>query len=167
RAELTLPTRITRDAQGIFDCTAVLSLTTAHPLPLPQTQPSSMASCFDWRVSRRLATSASRDLLANRVKPRVSLSSLVAIPSLFALRLAWVKTMIPSVTCKRFWLKSIPSAWSPSACGIPIAMPTVLYVTLAVGAQQLAKHKAIVTHITAIEDARATDSSLATLPAAF
>src|SRR5258706_3130459 len=35
--------------------------------------------------------------------------------------------------------------------GIPIAMPTVLSVTLAVGAQQLAKHKAIVTRITAIE----------------
>ncbi|KAI9603131.1 hypothetical protein H4Q26_002444 [Puccinia striiformis f. sp. tritici PST-130] len=30
--------------------------------------------------------------------------------------------------------------------GIPIAMPTVLSVTLAVGAQQLAKYKAIVTH---------------------
>ncbi|KAJ7827615.1 hypothetical protein B0H14DRAFT_3720254 [Mycena olivaceomarginata] len=36
--------------------------------------------------------------------------------------------------------------------GIPIAMPTVLSVTLAVGAQQLAKHKAIVTSITAIEE---------------
>ncbi|ORX37107.1 plasma membrane H+ ATPase [Kockovaella imperatae] len=36
--------------------------------------------------------------------------------------------------------------------GIPIAMPTVLSVTLAVGAQQLAKHKAIVTRITAIEE---------------
>ncbi|KAJ7032404.1 E1-E2 ATPase-domain-containing protein [Mycena alexandri] len=36
--------------------------------------------------------------------------------------------------------------------GIPIAMPTVLSVTLAVGAQQLAKHKAIVTRITAIEN---------------
>ncbi|KAJ7027834.1 hypothetical protein C8F04DRAFT_964833 [Mycena alexandri] len=36
--------------------------------------------------------------------------------------------------------------------GIPIAMPTVLSVTLAVGAQQLAKHKAIVTCITAIEE---------------
>ncbi|EAU89252.1 plasma membrane H(+)-ATPase 1 [Coprinopsis cinerea okayama7 len=36
--------------------------------------------------------------------------------------------------------------------GIPIAMPTVLSVTLAVGATQLAKHKAIVTRITAIEE---------------
>jgi len=36
--------------------------------------------------------------------------------------------------------------------GIPIAMPTVFSVTLAVGAQQLAKYKAIVTHITAIEE---------------
>ncbi|KAJ6536698.1 hypothetical protein DFH09DRAFT_1249792 [Mycena vulgaris] len=36
--------------------------------------------------------------------------------------------------------------------GIPIAMPTVLSVTLAIGAQQLAKHKAIVTRITAIEE---------------
>lgn len=36
--------------------------------------------------------------------------------------------------------------------GIPIAMPTVLSVTLAVGAQQLAGYKAIVTRITAIEE---------------
>jgi H+-transporting ATPase len=36
--------------------------------------------------------------------------------------------------------------------GIPIAMPTVLSVTLAVGAQQLATYKAIVTRITAIEE---------------
>ena len=36
--------------------------------------------------------------------------------------------------------------------GIPIAMPTVLSVTLAVGAQQLAKYRAIVTRITAIEE---------------
>ncbi|KAF4618802.1 hypothetical protein D9613_009716 [Agrocybe pediades] len=36
--------------------------------------------------------------------------------------------------------------------GIPIAMPTVLSVTLAVGATQLAKFKAIVTRITAIEE---------------
>ncbi|KAK0559346.1 hypothetical protein OC844_004479 [Tilletia horrida] len=36
--------------------------------------------------------------------------------------------------------------------GVPVAMPTVLSVTLAVGAQQLAKHKAIVTRITAIEE---------------
>ncbi|KAJ7273941.1 hypothetical protein C8J57DRAFT_1128045 [Mycena rebaudengoi] len=36
--------------------------------------------------------------------------------------------------------------------GIPIAMPTVLTVTLAIGAQQLAEHKAIVTRITAIEE---------------
>lgn len=36
--------------------------------------------------------------------------------------------------------------------GIPIAMPTVLSVTLAVGATQLAQYKAIVTRITAIEE---------------
>ena len=37
--------------------------------------------------------------------------------------------------------------------GIPIAIPTVLSsITLAVGAQRLAKHKAIVTRITAIEE---------------
>jgi H+-transporting ATPase len=36
--------------------------------------------------------------------------------------------------------------------GIPIAMPTVLSVTLAIGAKQLSVHKAIVTHITAIEE---------------
>lgn len=35
---------------------------------------------------------------------------------------------------------------------IPIAMPTVLSVTLAIGAEQLAKKKAIVTRITAIEE---------------
>ncbi len=36
--------------------------------------------------------------------------------------------------------------------GIPIAMPTVLSVTLAIGAKQLSEHKAIVTHVTAIEE---------------
>jgi P-type E1-E2 ATPase len=36
--------------------------------------------------------------------------------------------------------------------GIPIAMPTVLSVTLAIGAKQLSEHKAIVTNITAIEE---------------
>ncbi|KEP49357.1 plasma membrane H+-transporting ATPase, partial [Rhizoctonia solani 123E] len=36
--------------------------------------------------------------------------------------------------------------------GIPIVMPTVLSVTMAVGAQQLAKHKATVIRITAIEE---------------
>ncbi|EDR01707.1 plasma membrane H+-transporting ATPase [Laccaria bicolor S238N-H82] len=36
--------------------------------------------------------------------------------------------------------------------GITIAMPTVLSITLAVGAQQLAKYKAIDTRITAIEE---------------
>ena len=36
--------------------------------------------------------------------------------------------------------------------GIPIAMPTVLSVTLAVGATQLAKYKAIVTRITVLEE---------------
>ncbi|KAN0065075.1 hypothetical protein ACQY0O_001570 [Thecaphora frezii] len=41
--------------------------------------------------------------------------------------------------------------------GIPIAMPCVLSVTMAVGAQQLAKHKAIVTRITAIEELAGVD----------
>jgi len=41
--------------------------------------------------------------------------------------------------------------------GIPIAMPTVLSVTLAVGATQLAKYKAIVTRITVIEELAAHD----------
>ncbi|KAJ2160988.1 hypothetical protein GGF46_001847 [Coemansia sp. RSA 552] len=36
--------------------------------------------------------------------------------------------------------------------GIPIAMPTVLSVTLAIGAKELAEHKAIVTRISAIEE---------------
>ena len=36
--------------------------------------------------------------------------------------------------------------------GIPIAVPTVLSVALAVGAQQLAKYKAIATRITAIKE---------------
>ncbi|CAF1340433.1 unnamed protein product [Didymodactylos carnosus] len=36
--------------------------------------------------------------------------------------------------------------------GIPIAMPTVLSITLAIGAKELSKHKAIVTHVTAIEE---------------
>ncbi|KAG0254275.1 plasma membrane H+-ATPase [Actinomortierella ambigua] len=36
--------------------------------------------------------------------------------------------------------------------GIPIAMPTVLSVTLAIGARQLAEHKAIVTRMSAIEE---------------
>ncbi|CAF4979792.1 unnamed protein product, partial [Rotaria magnacalcarata] len=31
-------------------------------------------------------------------------------------------------------------------------MPTVLSVTLAIGAKQLSQHKAIVTHVTAIEE---------------
>jgi H+-transporting ATPase len=38
------------------------------------------------------------------------------------------------------------------AGGIPITMPAVLSVTLAVGTQQLAKHKVIVTRTTAIEE---------------
>ena len=42
--------------------------------------------------------------------------------------------------------------------GIPIAMPTVLSVTLAVGAQQLAKYKTIITRITAIEELPAVAS---------
>ncbi|MCO5550370.1 hypothetical protein L7F22_003854 [Adiantum nelumboides] len=41
--------------------------------------------------------------------------------------------------------------------GVPIAMPTVLSVTLAVGAQQLAKFKAIVTRIAAIEELAGVD----------
>ncbi|KAI8450347.1 H+-transporting ATPase [Phakopsora pachyrhizi] len=36
--------------------------------------------------------------------------------------------------------------------GIPIAMPTVISVTLAIGAQQLAKYKVIVTRLSAIEE---------------
>jgi H+-transporting ATPase len=36
--------------------------------------------------------------------------------------------------------------------GIPIAMPTVLSVTLAIGAKELSAQKAIVTHVTAIEE---------------
>ena len=32
------------------------------------------------------------------------------------------------------------------------SMPTVLSVTLAIGAKQLSEHKAIVTHVTAIEE---------------
>ncbi|CAF0930578.1 unnamed protein product [Adineta ricciae] len=36
--------------------------------------------------------------------------------------------------------------------GIPTAMPTVLSVTLALGARQLSKQKAIVTHVSAIEE---------------
>jgi H+-transporting ATPase len=43
--------------------------------------------------------------------------------------------------------------------GIPIAMPTVLSVTLALGAYQLAKHGAIVARMSAVEEmagARAT-----------
>ncbi|CAE6452779.1 unnamed protein product, partial [Rhizoctonia solani] len=35
---------------------------------------------------------------------------------------------------------------------IPLAIPTVLSITMAIGAQQLAKHKAIVTRITTIEE---------------
>ena len=45
----------------------------------------------------------------------------------------------------------------PLIGGIPTAMPTVLSVTLAFGAQQLAKHKAVVTHITAIEELTGVD----------
>ena len=36
--------------------------------------------------------------------------------------------------------------------GVPTAMPTVLTVTLALGARQLSKQKAIVTHVSAIEE---------------
>jgi H+-transporting ATPase len=41
--------------------------------------------------------------------------------------------------------------------GIPIAMPTVLSVTLAVGAHQLARHEAIVCRLSAIEDLSGMD----------
>jgi H+-transporting ATPase len=40
--------------------------------------------------------------------------------------------------------------------GIPIAMPTALSVALAGGAQQLAKHKVIATHITTIDQLAGT-----------
>lgn len=43
------------------------------------------------------------------------------------------------------------------AGGIPIAMPTVLSVTLAIGAGQLAAKKAIVTHVTAVEEMAGMD----------
>ena len=36
--------------------------------------------------------------------------------------------------------------------GVPTAMPTVLTVTLALGARQLSKEKAIVTHVSAVEE---------------
>ena len=36
--------------------------------------------------------------------------------------------------------------------GVPTAMPTVLTVTLALGARQLSKQKAIVTHVSAVEE---------------
>ena len=41
--------------------------------------------------------------------------------------------------------------------GIPIAMPTVLSVTMAVGAQQLAKKQAIVSRLTAVEELAGMD----------
>eukprot|EP01101_Sappina_pedata_P008080 TRINITY_DN4413_c0_g1_i1.p1 TRINITY_DN4413_c0_g1~~TRINITY_DN4413_c0_g1_i1.p1 ORF type:complete len:932 (+),score=366.66 TRINITY_DN4413_c0_g1_i1:88-2796(+) len=41
--------------------------------------------------------------------------------------------------------------------GIPIAMPTVLSVTMALGASELAKHKAIVSRLTAIEELAGVD----------
>eukprot|EP00005_Dracoamoeba_jomungandri_P002641 CAMPEP_0174261966 /NCGR_PEP_ID=MMETSP0439-20130205/12693_1 /TAXON_ID=0 /ORGANISM="Stereomyxa ramosa, Strain Chinc5" /LENGTH=1154 /DNA_ID=CAMNT_0015346589 /DNA_START=54 /DNA_END=3518 /DNA_ORIENTATION=+ len=41
--------------------------------------------------------------------------------------------------------------------GIPIAMPTVLSVTMALGAQKLAKHQAIVSRLTAIEEMAGMD----------
>jgi H+-transporting ATPase len=41
--------------------------------------------------------------------------------------------------------------------GVPIAMPTVVSVTLALGAQQLAKQKAIVRRITAVEELAGMD----------
>ena len=47
---------------------------------------------------------------------------------------------------------STTSSFFSSVVLIPIAMPTMLSVTLAVGAPQLAKYKAIVARITAIEE---------------
>ena len=41
--------------------------------------------------------------------------------------------------------------------GIPIAMPTVLSVTLALGAAQLAKHGAIVARMSAVEEMAGMD----------
>ncbi len=41
--------------------------------------------------------------------------------------------------------------------GIPIAMPTVLSVTMALGAGQLAKHQAIVSRLTAVEEIAGMD----------
>lgn len=41
--------------------------------------------------------------------------------------------------------------------GIPIAMPTVLSVTLALGAYQLAKHGAIVARMSAVEEMAGMD----------
>jgi len=41
--------------------------------------------------------------------------------------------------------------------GIPIAMPTVLSITMAIGASQLAKKKAIVSRLTAVEELAAMD----------
>ncbi len=41
--------------------------------------------------------------------------------------------------------------------GVPVAMPTVLSVTMAVGARLLAKQKAIVTHLSAIEELAGVD----------
>lgn len=41
--------------------------------------------------------------------------------------------------------------------GIPVAMPTVLSVTMAIGASQLAKKKAIVRRLTAVEELAGMD----------
>jgi H+-transporting ATPase len=43
------------------------------------------------------------------------------------------------------------------AGGVPIAMPTVLSVTMAIGAASLAKQKAIVSRLTAVEDLASMD----------
>ncbi|KAJ3576923.1 hypothetical protein NP233_g85 [Leucocoprinus birnbaumii] len=109
----------------------------------------------------------------NRVRLKVPSLPLVPIPSSAVPPPSSARTMTPPVTCRRFLPKSAPSVLcrlifsllpifssftlayrrGPDNIlvlligGISIAMPTVLSVTLAVGAQQLAKYKAIVTRI--------------------
>ncbi|KAJ3576936.1 hypothetical protein NP233_g76 [Leucocoprinus birnbaumii] len=134
------------------------------------------------------------------VRLKVPSLPLVPIPSSAVPPPSSARTMTPPVTCRRFLPKSAPSVLcrlvfsllpifssftlayrrGPDNIlvlligGISIAMPTVLSVTLAVGAQQLAKYKAIVTRIEELagvtilcSDKRATtniSSSLETRP---
>ncbi|KAJ3576943.1 hypothetical protein NP233_g97 [Leucocoprinus birnbaumii] len=136
----------------------------------------------------------------NRVRLKVPSLPLVPIPSSAVPPPSSARTMTPPVTCRRFLPKSAPSVLcrlvfsllpifssftlayrrGPDNIlvlligGISIAMPTVPSVTLAVGAQQLAKYKAIVTRIEELagvtilcSDKRATtniSSSLETRP---